>query len=70
MGKTIRSFNATENVNDLINTSGVAKGKLSDWINDKIEKGVLLDTHDDPKHMKIPEKQDKRKFIEEVNIKL
>jgi len=47
MVKTIRSFNATENVNDLINESKIAKGKLSDWINDKIEKGVLYEK--DPK---------------------
>jgi len=68
MGKTIRSFNATENVNDLINESGVAKGKLSDWINDKIEKGVLLDRHDTPKSTENLQKQDKRKFLEEVNV--
>ena len=60
MGKTIRSFNATENVNDLINESKIVKGKLSDWINDKIEKGVLYE--------KKPEKESKE--LENVSLQL
>ena len=61
MGKTIRSFNATENVNDLINESGIKKGELSTWINDKIEKGIIYD------------KGDKRKrdnYLQNVEIKI
>ena len=42
-GKTIRSFNAEAEVNDLINESGIKKGELSNWINDKIKKGLLYD---------------------------
>lgn len=46
--KTIRSFNAESEVNDLINEAGIPKGKMSDWINDKIKKGFLYDrTHDE-----------------------
>jgi len=60
MGKTIRSFNATENVNDLINESKIAKGKLSDWINDKIEKGVLYE--------KKPKKESRE--LENVSLQL
>ena len=41
--KTIRSFNATAEVNDLINESGIKKGEMSSWINDKIKKGLLWD---------------------------
>jgi len=41
--KTIRSFNATAEVNDLINESGIKKGEMSNWINDKIKKGLLWD---------------------------
>jgi hypothetical protein len=42
--KTIRSFNADSEINDLINESKVPKGELSIWINDKIRKGILYDT--------------------------
>ena len=42
-GKTIRSFNAESEVNDLINESGIKKGEMSSWINDKIKKGILYD---------------------------
>jgi len=42
-GKTIRSFNAEAEVNDLINESGIPKGEMSSWINDKIKKGVLYE---------------------------
>jgi len=42
-GKTIRSFNAEAEVNDLINESSIKKGEMSNWINDKIKKGVLYD---------------------------
>ena len=42
-GKTIRSFNAEAEVNDLINESGIKKGEMSSWINDKIKKGILYD---------------------------
>ena len=42
-GKTIRSFNAEAEVNDLINESGIKKGEMSSWINDKIKKGLLWD---------------------------
>jgi len=41
--KTIRSFNAEAEVNDLINESGIKKGEMSNWINDKIKKGILWD---------------------------
>ena len=41
--KTIRSFNAEAEVNDLINESGIKKGEMSIWINDKIKKGILWD---------------------------
>ena len=39
--KTIRSFNASFEVNNLINESGIKKGEMSNWINDKIKKGLL-----------------------------
>ena len=42
-GKTIRSFNAEAEVNDLINESNIPKGEMSNWINDKIKKGLLWD---------------------------
>ena len=42
-GKTIRSFNAEAEVNDLINESSIPKGEMSNWINDKIKKGVLYE---------------------------
>jgi len=52
-GKTIRSFNAEAEVNDLINESGIKKGELSNWINDKIKKGFLYDktTHTEIKQI-------------------
>ena len=50
-GKTIRSFNAEAEVNDLINESGIKKGELSSWINDKIKKGFL---YDKTLHVEIP----------------
>jgi len=43
--KTIRSFNAEAEVNDLINESGIKKGEMSNWINDKIKKGILWDNN-------------------------
>jgi len=52
-GKTIRSFNAEAEVNDLINESGIKKGELSSWINDKIKKGFLYDKS--PPKIKDPE---------------
>lgn len=42
-GKTIRSFNAESEVNDIINESSIKKGELSTWINDKIKKGLLYE---------------------------
>jgi len=51
-GKTIRSFNAEAEVNDLINESGIKKGDLSNWINDKIKKGFLYDKN--PPEIKEP----------------
>jgi len=42
-GKTIRSFNADEDLNQLINDANIKKGELSIWFNDKIKKGVLYD---------------------------
>lgn len=42
-GRTIRSFNADSDVNDTINEAGIKKGGLSDWINDKIKKGLIYD---------------------------
>ena len=39
--KTIRSFNASFEVNNLINESGIKTGEMSNWINDKIKKGLL-----------------------------
>jgi len=52
MGKTIRSFNASDEVNDLINESQIKKGELSTWINDKIKKGILYDVTDKPRTVK------------------
>ena len=43
MPKTIRSFNASDEVNDIINEQNIGKGKISDWINDKIKKGVIYE---------------------------
>ena len=62
-GKTIRSFNAEAEVNDLINESGIKKGELSNWINDKIKKGFLYD--------KAPpaQIQEERKMAEKVRIR-
>ena len=62
-GKTIRSFNAEAEVNDLINESGIKKGELSNWINDKIKKGFLYD--------KTPpnEIREERKMAEKVRIR-
>lgn len=44
-GRTIRSFNADADVNDTINEAGIKKGGLSDWINDKIKKGIIYDNN-------------------------
>lgn len=41
--KTIRSFNADSEINEIIKESNVKKGELSTWINDKIKKGVIYD---------------------------
>ncbi len=51
-GKTIRSFNADEDVNQLIKDADIPKGKLSSYINDKIRKGELFD--------KVNEQQDNK----------
>jgi len=62
--KTIRSFNATDEINDLINESKLGKGKISDWINDKIKKGVLYD-------MNPTEKEEKtHTSVDEVRIRI
>jgi len=58
-GRTIRSFNADSDVNDIINEAGIKKGGLSDWINDKIKKGLIYDktpAKENPKDIKIVEK--------------
>jgi len=64
MAKTIRSFNATDEINDLINESKLEKGKISDWINDKIKKGVLYDIKPIQKEEKI------HTSIDEVRVRL
>ena len=60
LAKTIRSFNASDEVNDLINESGIKKGEMSTWINDKIKKGILYDVTEKPRNtipgMKMVEK--------------
>jgi len=62
MGKTIRSFNASENVNDLINESGIKKGELSNWINDKIEKGLIYEKQPNRPKQEI-------KMVEKVRVR-
>lgn len=62
-GKTIRSFNASAEINDIINESGIKKGELSNWINDKIAKGLLY-TGTKPEALE-PE----RKIVSEVRLR-
>lgn len=64
MTKTIRSFNADSEINDLLNESKVPKGELSAWINDKIRKGVLYDTA----HFDRPIKTEIKSRLKEIII--
>lgn len=43
-GKTIRSFNADEEVNELITAANLKKGQLTGFLNDKIKKGVIYES--------------------------
>lgn len=49
MSKTVRSFSAEPEVSDLIKQANLKKGKISNWVNDKIKKGVIYDNIDAPK---------------------
>ena len=40
---TIRSFNATSEVNEHIVNAKLKKGELTGWINSKIEQGILYE---------------------------
>jgi len=45
---TIRSFNATSEINDEIKAANIKKGELTGWINDKIAKGIIFDRNPTP----------------------